>query len=95
MWHANPAGRWFQDYIQGAIQTVKSAAISIGPHGLGKWQVVELRAFIGQCVERDIPVIPVLLPGVDTVPEELVFQRELNWVKFPAIDDRAVLDSNR
>jgi hypothetical protein len=33
-------------------------------------------------VERNIPVIPVLLPGVKKIPEELIFLRELNWVEF-------------
>ena len=46
------------------------------------WQALELRAFGSQCVERQIPVIPVLLPGVTEIPENLVFLRELNWVSF-------------
>ena len=87
-----PPGRWFQDVIQGAIREVKSAAICLGPNGLGRWEAVELRAFISQCVERGIPVIPVLLPGVDTIPESLVFLRELRYVKFATPDDPAALD---
>ena len=58
-------GRWFQDVIQEAIPKVKSAAIFIGTKDIGKWQVLELRAFISECVERNIPVIPVLLPDVE------------------------------
>lgn len=77
-----PPGRWFQDRIQKAIPTIKSAAVFIGTHGLGRWQTLELRAFISQCVERDIPVIPVLLPGVTEIPEELLFLKELNYVQF-------------
>jgi DNA helicase-2/ATP-dependent DNA helicase PcrA len=75
-------GRWFQDVIQEAIPKVKSAAIFIGAKGFGKWQVVEIRTFISQCVERGIPVIPVLLPKTETFPPEFLFLRELNWVKF-------------
>lgn len=41
-----------------------------------------LRAFVSQCVERQIPVIPVLLPGADEIPQSFVFLRELNWVSF-------------
>lgn len=77
-----PPGHWFQDVIQKAIHDVKSAAIFIGPHGLGSWQVIELRSFISQCIESNIPVIPVLLPGVQRIPKELIFLKELNWVKF-------------
>ena len=82
-----PPGRWFQDVIQQAIPQVKSAAIFIGPHGLGRWEVVELRSFVSQCVEQGLPLIPVLLPGVDEVPPEPVFLRQLSLVRFAALDD--------
>lgn len=89
-----PPGRWFQDVIQQAIPNVKSAAICIGPSGLGKWQALELRSFTSQCVERDLPVIPVLLPGVSEIPTDLPFLRELNWVKFnrTVADEESVRD---
>ena len=87
-----PPGRWFQDVVQSAIPKVKSVAVFIGSYGLGKWQVLELRAFISQCVERQLPVIPVLLPGVDDLPPELPFVHELHWVKFSRLDDKEALD---
>lgn len=77
-----PPGRPFQDEIQQAIPLVKSAAIFIGVRGLGRWQIWELRSLINQCVERNIPVIPVLLPGVEQVPEKFVFLKEFRWVSF-------------
>jgi WD40 repeat protein/GTPase SAR1 family protein len=76
-----PPGRWFQDRIQAAIPTMPAAAIVIGSDGLGRWELVEMRAFLQECVERDIPVIPVLLPGA-TFPDELRFLKQLNWVLF-------------
>lgn len=86
-------GRPFQDVIQQAIQNVKSAAIFIGSGGLGKWQVLEQRSLISRFVDADIPVIPVLLPGVDCIPEHLLFLKELNWVSFAnGIDDVEALD---
>jgi small GTP-binding protein len=89
-----PPGRWFQDVIQRAIQNVKSAAVFIGPSGLGRWETLEFRASISQCVERGIPVIPVLLPGVDGFPPDVVFLRELNWVKFAhSVDEPNALDN--
>ncbi len=88
-----PPGRWFQDNIQDIIPKVKSAAIFVGPHGIGKWQEVELRSFISQCVEGEIPVIPVLLPGVSEVPPKLAFLKQLSWVRFDGrIDDVKPLD---
>lgn len=83
-----PPGRWFQEYIQGAITSVKSAAIIVGNHGLGKWQILELRSFISQCVTNNLPVIPVLLPGTKELPTELTFLSELNHVRFQKPDDR-------
>ncbi len=77
-----PPGRWFQDALQVAIPRCRTAAIFIGPKGLGQWQKLELRTFISRCIEDDMPVIPVLLPGVDALPSSLVFLRELNMVKF-------------
>jgi len=89
-----PPGRWSQDVIQRVIPHVKSAAIFIGPVGLGKWQVVKLRTLISRCVEANIPVIPVLLPGVVEVPQDLLFLKELNWVGFTnGIDDVEALDN--
>jgi hypothetical protein len=83
-----PPGRPFQDVIQQAIPKVKSAAIFIGVMGLGKWQAMELRSLISRCVAEDIPVIPVLLPGVNGIPEHLLFLQELNWVRFSnGLDD--------
>ncbi|HEY5706736.1 MAG TPA: CHASE2 domain-containing protein [Terrimicrobiaceae bacterium] len=82
-----PPGQWFQDVIGLAILRVKSTAIFLGPGGLGRWQTLELRAFVSQCVERQIPIIPVLLPGVDEIPQTLVFLRELNWVSFHGSTD--------
>ena len=77
-----PPGQWFQDYIQKVIPNVRAAAIFIGPGGIGRWQSLEIKTFVTQCLERSLPVIPVLLPGVENIPKEYPFLKELNWVKF-------------
>ncbi|MBD2491353.1 toll/interleukin-1 receptor domain-containing protein [Aulosira sp. FACHB-615] len=88
-----PPGRSFQDEIQQAIPLVKSAAIFIGSQGLGRWQSWELKTFIAECVENKIPVIPVLLPGVNNLPEDLVFLKQLRWVAFSnGVDDEAAIN---
>jgi hypothetical protein len=87
-----PPGRWFQDRIEAAINQVRSAAIVIGPEGLGRWQSVELRAFIEECVERRVPVIPVLLPKA-SMPPGLRFLRQLSWVRFrDSVDEEEAID---
>lgn len=80
-------GASFQNAIQQAISQVKTAAIFIGIEGLGQWQDLELKTFISQCVGRSIPIIPVLLPGVTEIPENLLFLMEFNHVDFKDIDD--------
>ncbi|MBD2564258.1 MULTISPECIES: toll/interleukin-1 receptor domain-containing protein [Nostoc] len=86
-------GRLFQDEIQKAISSVKSAAIFIGLQGLGRWQKFELMALISQCVKRKIPVIPILLPGVTGLPEDLLFLEQFSWVSFSnEINDKNALD---
>ncbi|MEH2116708.1 toll/interleukin-1 receptor domain-containing protein [Nostoc sp.] len=77
-----PPGRLFQDEIQQAIPLVKSAAIFFGQQGLGNWQAMELRSLITQCIDRRIPVIPVLLPGVNNLPDNLLFLQQFSWVVF-------------
>jgi len=77
-----PPGRSSQQAIQDALQRVRAFAIFISPNGLGRWQAVELRAAISQCVKRGIPVIPVLLPGVCQVPDALPLLAEFNSVRF-------------
>lgn len=49
---------------------------------MGTWQAMELKTFISQCVERDIPIIPVLLPEVTEIPESLLFLQQFNAVTF-------------
>jgi len=75
-------GTQFQDEIQQAIGQIKTAAICIGEGDLGRWQALELKAFISQCVERNIPVIPVLLPDVESIPNSLLFLKEFHAVFF-------------
>lgn len=86
-------GQPFQDVIQQAIPVVKSAVIFIGLEGLGRWEDWELKIIQSQCVKAGIPVIPVLLPGVEEIPEKFLFLQQLNWVSFAnEIDDIEALD---
>jgi hypothetical protein len=78
-----PPGVSFQEYIQQAIKDIDCALIFIGKKGVGRWQVWEIRSFFTKLVESRIPVIPILLPGVHKIPDDLVFLNEINYVKFP------------
>lgn len=82
-----PPGASFQTEIQKAIGQIKTAAICIGEGGLGQWQALELKSLISQCIERNIPIIPVLLPGVTEIPTDLIFLKEYHSVTFNHIED--------
>lgn len=84
-------GVLFQYEIQKAISQVKSAAICIGLE-LGKWQKIEVNVLMSQFVDNDMPVIPVLLPGVERIPDDLLFLKQINWVNFQNINDAAALN---
>jgi hypothetical protein len=87
-------GRAFSDVLQSVILNVKSAAIFIGSGGLGNWQALELRTLISQGIEADIRLIPVLLPGVEKIPDHLLFLQTRKWVRFATgIDDIEALDN--
>jgi hypothetical protein len=73
----------FQEYIQKAIKDIDCALIFIGKKGVGHWQKWEIRSFFTKLVESQIPVIPILLPGVQVIPDNLNFLNEINYVKFP------------
>lgn len=84
-------GRSFQEVIQVAVGRARTAAVLIGPAGLGEWQVMEIEAFMSRRIEHGHPVIPVLLPGVHSVPESLAFLRAFNRVAFLDRDDEEAL----
>ena len=66
------------------IQTVKSAAVFFGSHGVNNWQSREIIALLNQSDRRGCPVIPVILAS-DTNPPVVPWSLEgLNWVDFRA-----------
>jgi len=71
---------------------VKSAAIFLGPAGMGPWESLELRTFIEECIQHKLPVIPVLLPGVTELPRDFPFLKQLQSVRLGAPDDTEGLD---
>ena len=86
-------GQSFLDEIQKAIPLVKSAAIFLSKE-LGQYQHWELNAFISQCVEYKIPLIPVLLPGFnkDEWPKSItLFVNQRRWVDFSEFNGNKLL----
>jgi len=82
---ALPPGQSWQEELERQIPNIRSAAFFVGPNGIGPWQNQELRAFLREFVERQCPVIPVLLPGGVTLALP-VFLRGMTWVDLRTQD---------
>jgi GTPase SAR1 family protein len=80
-----PPGRPWQEELERQITRIRTAAVFVGPSGIGPWQSQEMRAFLSEFAKRGCPVIPVMLPGA-TPPELPVFLRSMTWVDLSAQD---------
>ena len=81
-WELIP-GRPWQEGITAGLQQSKTVVVLIGPAGVGRWEEPEIRVALDQSLHRNIPVIPVLLPGVSrTEVEDRPFLRQHTWVEF-------------
>lgn len=80
-WELRPGLPW-QDALEEQIPKIKSAAVFVGPAGIGPWEKMELKAFLRQFIDRKCPVIPVLLA---TAPDKVNlpgFLGDMTWVDF-------------
>ncbi|MEM7311028.1 MAG: TIR domain-containing protein [Planctomycetota bacterium] len=68
VWELRPGQSWTAD-VERILDSVGSAAIVVGPSGIGRSQDEEMRACIAAFREHGRPVIPVLLPG--SAPSQL------------------------
>jgi tetratricopeptide (TPR) repeat protein len=74
-----PGRRW-QEALEQILEEVRTTAVLVGRDGLGAWEKPEMRAAISESVDRNLPVIPVLLPGAPAKPKLPLFLREFTWV---------------
>ncbi|MGK7953038.1 MAG: toll/interleukin-1 receptor domain-containing protein [Xenococcaceae cyanobacterium] len=81
LWELTPGQSW-QELLEEQIEQVKSAAVLVGSSGLGPWQEREMRAFLSEFVERNCPVIPVLLKSAPQKPNLPIFLKAMTWVDF-------------
>lgn len=79
VWDLIPGEPW-QEALEEAIERIKTAAIFLGPNGLGPWERLEMQGFLQQFVERDARVMPILLPGLRDKPKLPAFLRAFSWV---------------
>jgi hypothetical protein len=82
-WELRPGLPWQEGMEKGIVKS-KCTVVTVGSSGLGPWEVPEMRAALMDFVERKRPVIPVILPGVESIPELPLFLRAFTWVDFRA-----------
>jgi hypothetical protein len=75
-------GQHWQNRLEEQIATIRTAAIFVGPEGIGPWQDQEVTAFLREMIKRKCPVIPVMLPGCPAEPKLPIFLEGLTWVDF-------------
>lgn len=76
----------WQKELEKVITTVKSAAIFVGPSGVGPWERMEVRSLLSEFVKRDIRMGLVYLPGCPDDVEIPSFLKIFNWVDFRQTD---------
>jgi hypothetical protein len=78
-WELRPGFPW-QDGLEEGVEASGAGAVFFGMDGLGSWQEPEMRAFIARSRRKQIPVIPVLLPGCPESPQLTLFLEAFTWV---------------
>lgn len=87
-WELRPGIPWI-DSIDQAFKESLATVVFVGPHGLGKWEMPELRIALDRQVHNSHPVIPVLLPGITNDAKDKIpnFLRQNTWVDFSRGDN--------
>ncbi|HEV7475214.1 MAG TPA: toll/interleukin-1 receptor domain-containing protein [Pyrinomonadaceae bacterium] len=73
-------GDTLEDALEQAIKTISCAALCFGPADVSDWHIMEIRAYVAAWAKKKARMIPVILPGVETVPELPLFVRQTLWV---------------
>jgi len=86
------AGTFYQDVIEQAIQSINCAAIFLGSEKFIDFAQMQFKVHMSETVKKNKKIIPVLLPGVDTIPKDMLFLQQVGFVDFAnGIDDRKAI----
>ncbi len=80
-WQVQPGLAW-QRLLEEQIGHIKSAAVFVGQEGRGPWQQQGLEIILREFLNRNCPVIPVMLPNAPQQPELPIFLKGTSWVDF-------------
>jgi len=95
-WELRPGMTW-QNELETIIATCHSATICVGSNGVGPWEEPEMHALLRRFVDekkngKDLPIIPVLLPGAPDTVKLPLFLAGHTWVDLRAGLKKAGLD---
>jgi small GTP-binding protein len=77
-WNLAP-GNTLSDALEHAITTIACATLCFGPADIGKWHIMEIRAYVEKWANGNARMIPLILPGVKDAPELPLFVRQTLW----------------
>jgi hypothetical protein len=80
-WELRPGFAWQPNVVQ-ALRDSRAVITFIGPEGFGPAQEREVQQALSLQMERQIPVIPVLLPNAQDVRQTLSFLDQNTWIDF-------------
>lgn len=72
----------WQRTLEQQISHIQAVAVFVGTDGIGPWQSAEIDAFLREFVNRECPVIPVVLAESESKPELPIFLKAMTWVDF-------------
>jgi DNA-binding response OmpR family regulator len=78
-WNLSP-GDTLSDGLEQAIKIIPCAALCFGPADVGKWHIMEIRAYVEKWARGNARMVPVILPDVKETPELPLFVRQTLWV---------------
>lgn len=79
LWELQPGLPWQLGLERGLVAS-RAIAVLQGPHGEGPWAAEERYVALERSVRERVPVIPVLLPGLERVPDLPPFLQQRTWV---------------
>lgn len=77
-----PPGQPWQPLLEQQIKKISAVAVFVGKDGIGPWQRQEIDATLHEFVNRQCPVIPVLLTSAPEKPQLPSFLGNMTWVDF-------------
>ena len=80
-WEVDPEEPW-KPALDALMLDIGSVALFVGADGEVPWQDLDIQAFLLEFVQRDCPVIPVVLEKVGKVPSLPSYLKDLTYIDF-------------